>query len=216
MNVEINFLVNGVALKKFDENKVYMADQTTFEIEFFNKDERTVCPRIVMNGEKFKSMPVVYPGEKYILKDFMDIKRRFLFTVYKVEDKDEINEIIQKNGLIEIDLFYEKSFGQPTILFQMENNPTMIPKLKETGKIVKGETTNTKYKTVNIELDLINSDYVEFKILPISYMPKDLHCKKCDSDYKSVNYNYCPKCGEDFNSEPNKIKKQNWIERLFN
>lgn len=212
MKVDVNFFENGVALKKFEGNKIYMADQTTFEIEFFNKDTKTVCPSIVMNGEKFRRSPVVYPGQRYRLKDFIDIDRKFLFTVYKVEDTDEVDEIIKKNGLVEITMYYEKQIPiESKILYssipETEDlpfdsdyscDPMYIPDSKETGKIMKGEKSNMRYNTVNIELDYINTDYIEFKILPISYMPKDKHCLYCNTKYKEVAFNYCPKCGTKF------------------
>jgi hypothetical protein len=222
MKVEINFLVNGIALKKFDGNKIYMEDKAIFEIEFFNKDSRTVCPSIIMNGDKFKRMPVVHPGQKYRLDDFIDINRKFLFSTYKVEDTPEVNEIIKKNGLIEITYYYEKTISKETDFSIMFNDsPRLIetyndysphllendsledfdlsPKLVETGRIMKGEKSNTKYTNVSIDIDWDNTEYAEFKILPISYMPKDICCPKCNKEYKEVSFNYCPNCGEIIN-----------------
>lgn len=217
MNVEVNFLVNGTVLKKFNGNEVYMEDKAIFEIEFFNKDSRTVCPLIIMNGDKFKRMPVVHPGQKYRLDDFMDINRKFLFSTYMVEDTQEVHEIIKKNGLIEITYYYEKTISKETdfsILFDLsphliesDNSPYLMenefpedfdlsPKLVETGRIMKGEKSNTKYTSVSIDIDWDNTDYAEFKILPILYMPKDICCRKCNKEYKEVSFNYCPNCGE--------------------
>jgi hypothetical protein len=185
MNVEVNFIVNSIAQKIYNDNIIYMDDNTTFEIEFFNRDRRTVCPKIEMNGEIFKSMPLVYPGQKFILKDFIDIDRKFLFKVYKAENSKIIDGIIKNNGLVKIEFFYDVEIVQSDDLY-----PSYDP--------ISIRNFDTKYKKVNINLDYHNSDRIEFKILPVSFKPRDIFCKRCYKHYKEVNFNYCPNCGQIF------------------
>lgn len=116
MNTIASILVNGVKQRFYFGNTVFLENDTEFEIEIFNKSQRTVCPSLTINGETLPHAPVIYNGQKYILKDYITDNRRFLFKVYQVDASDkDVKEAIKENGIISIEYYYEKSLERGNI-----------------------------------------------------------------------------------------------------
>jgi len=132
MKTIASILVKGVKQRCYYNDNVFLEGGTEFEIEFFNKSQRTVCPSLTINGEKLSSSPVVYNGQKFILKDFINNDRKLLFKVYEVDSNDEdVKNAIKDNGIISIIYYYEKliqekiikpSMKEPSLLNEDEIN----------------------------------------------------------------------------------------------
>jgi hypothetical protein len=116
MKTIASILVKGVKQRFYFNDTVFLEGDTEFEIEFFNKSQRTVCPSLTINGESLSSSPVIYNGQKFILKDFISDTRKFLFKVYEVDSNDaDVKEAIKDNGIISIRYYYEKVIEQKII-----------------------------------------------------------------------------------------------------
>ena len=116
MKTIASILVNGIKQRFYFGNTVFLENDTEFEIEIFNKSQRTVCPSLTINGETLSRGPVIYNGQKFILKDFITDNRRFLFKVYQVDASDkDVKEAIKENGIISIEYYYEKSLERGNI-----------------------------------------------------------------------------------------------------
>jgi hypothetical protein len=216
MKTNASILVKGVKQRFYFNDTVFLPNDTIFEIEFFNKSQRTVCPSVTINGEKLISSPVIYNGQKYVLYDFIDDKRRFLFKVYEVASNDEdVKMAIKDNGVISIKYFYE-SLIKKTIIeaspiveplneyseiqFSIDLSQELSDEISqpiETGKIIKGTPSGVKYKTVEIELDYNDSETQIIKLLPLSKKPKFINCPKCSNSSK-IDANYCEVCGHQY------------------
>jgi len=204
MIVDASILVNGLKQRFYPDNIVYLKDNTQFLIEIFNKSTRTVIASITINGEQLKASPVIMNGQKYVLRDFIKVSRKFLFHVYEVDSNNiDVKNAIRNNGLIVIRYFYEKQIEQDEqnivqraiVADETIEDPSTFP--SETGKILKGEISNQRYKTVS--LDWERESFLEqiIQLLPISKKPKTLKCPKCGLISKSE-VNYCAKCGHSF------------------
>lgn len=214
METYASILINGVRQKMYMTNSIFLADNTEFEIEFYNKSIKTVCPSITINGEALSSSPVIYNGQKYVLKDFISINKKFLFTTYKVDNSEDSLNAIKENGIIDIKYFYEKQLSDYNdIRFSAKQKihedslladdlpctDDIIGKQEiETGKITKGSTSNIQYKTINIDLDLSFFEHQIIKLLPLSAKPINQVCPEC-SHNSSINDNFCSNCSHQYN-----------------
>jgi hypothetical protein len=206
MNTTASILVNSEKQRMYFGDTVFLNNNTEFEIEFFNKNSRTVCPSITINGEKLKRSPVVYNGQKYVLKDYIDVNRKFLFKIYEVESNNiKVSEAIKNNGIIEIKYFYEKKsnemFACNLDTFGNDDYSARERKLEngyiETGKIMKGSISSTKYNSIEIDLDSSFFETQLIKLLPVSRKPLFQDCSNCNESEK-IDANYCSNCGHKF------------------
>ena len=95
--------------KSIKKGKVYLEDKEEFLIELFNPLKDCVLADIKLNGNSIsKSGLVLNPGQRYYLDCFIDDKKKFVFNTYEVEDTDEVQQAISKNGLLEV-FFYKES-----------------------------------------------------------------------------------------------------------
>lgn len=95
--------------KIYTGNKVYLNDNSEFEIELFNPSKKSILAKIKINGTKLsESGLVLRPGERVYLDCFMDSKRKFVFKTYEVENTKESKKAIEDNGIVEISFFNEK------------------------------------------------------------------------------------------------------------
>jgi hypothetical protein len=214
METSASIIINGVKQKIYMNNSVFLADNTEFEIEFYNKSSKTVCPAITINGEALTRYPVIYNGQKYILKDFISINKKFLFNTYMVDNSEDSLNAIKENGIIDIKYYYEKliiNYAKEDIATTWDDIPTendgilydisdYTPVVKheiETGKIVKGSLSGVKYNNVDIELDLNFFEHQIIKLLPLSVKPLIQKCPKC-SHNSSIEDNYCSNCSHPY------------------
>ena len=211
MKTNASILVNGVKQKFYFYNTVFLESNTEFEIEFFNKSQRTVCPSLTINGEKLSRSPVIYNGQRFILKDFISDNRRLLFKVYEVDSNDEdVKEAIKENGIISITYYYEKTIvekikhdlnADENVDYDPADADYDLPSQEETGKIMKGSPSGVSYNSIRINLDYSSSETQVIKILPLSKKPSSIICPQCQ--YRSrIDANYCEECGHNYLSKP--------------
>jgi hypothetical protein len=200
METTASILVNGRKQKMYFGDTVFLNDNTEFDIEFFNTSQKTVCPSVTINGESLTSSPVIYNGQKYVLKDFINDNRRFLFKTYTIDKLDpKALNAIKDNGIVAIKYYYEKIYIPSKTFYdtseeRIHSDFSMDESIEETGKIMRGSRTDTKYKTVNIQLDYSNFEEQIIKILPISKKPENHICSQCKT-LNSIENNFCPNCG---------------------
>jgi hypothetical protein len=100
--------VNGNKVKVYDNNKVYLKGGTQFELSFENLTPYNYKAEISFNDKKQGSGLVLSPGMRFKLDRFMDVDRKLLTDVYKVDDVPEVQEAISKNGWVSVSFFKEK------------------------------------------------------------------------------------------------------------
>jgi hypothetical protein len=94
--------------KSIKKGKVYLEDNSEFEIELFNPLKDCVLADIKLNGNSIsKNGLVIKPGQRVYLDCFIDYKKKFVFKTYEVESNLESLEAIEKNGLLEV-FFYKE------------------------------------------------------------------------------------------------------------
>lgn len=95
--------------KSIKKGKVYLQDGQEFEIELHNPLQECVLCDIKLNGQSIsKNGLVLRPGERFYLDCFIDDKKKFIFRTYEVENTEESEKAIEKNGLLEV-FFYKES-----------------------------------------------------------------------------------------------------------
>jgi hypothetical protein len=94
--------------KSIKKGKVYLSDNSEFEIELFNPLKDCVLADIKLNGNSIsKNGLVIKPGQRVYLDCFIDDKKKFVFKTYEVESNLESITAIEKNGLLEV-FFYKE------------------------------------------------------------------------------------------------------------
>jgi len=92
------------------ENRVYLKDDSSFEIELFNPLKESVLADIKVNGKSVSSAGLVLrPGERFYLDCFIDDKKKFVFKTYFVENTDVSKEAIELNGSVEVFFYKEET-----------------------------------------------------------------------------------------------------------
>lgn len=100
---------NDKGRKSIKKGKVYLQDKEEFQIELYNPLQQAVLADIKLNGNSIsKSGLVLNPGQRFYLDCFIDDRKKFIFNTYEVEDNDETQNAIAKNGLLEV-FFYKES-----------------------------------------------------------------------------------------------------------
>lgn len=94
--------------KSIKKGKVYLEDNSEFEIELFNPLKDCVLADIKLNGNSIsKNGLVIKPSQRVYLDCFVDAKTKFVFKTYEVESNLESLNAIEKNGLLEV-FFYKE------------------------------------------------------------------------------------------------------------
>jgi hypothetical protein len=100
---------NDRGRKSIKKGKVYLQDKEEFQIELYNPLQNCVLADIKLNGNSIsKSGLVLNPGQRFYLDCFIDDKKKFIFNTYEVDESDETQQAIAKNGLLEV-FFYKES-----------------------------------------------------------------------------------------------------------
>jgi hypothetical protein len=100
---------NDRGRKSIKKGKVYLQDKEEFQIELYNPLQNCVLADIKLNGNSIsKSGLVLNPGQRFYLDCFIDDKKKFVFNTYEVDETDETQQAIAKNGLLEV-FFYKES-----------------------------------------------------------------------------------------------------------
>jgi len=101
---------NVVKTYEVDEEKsVYLKDGTEFEIELFNPTKSVVLAKIKLNGKFINGGGLVLnPGQRVFLERFLEEDKKFKFSTYLVDNKNEIVEqAIKDNGVVEVYFYNE-------------------------------------------------------------------------------------------------------------
>lgn len=107
---EAHITVKKSRLKKYDNFKYYMADNTEFEIELFNSTTEKLGVKIKINGKYISNAHlVINPGQRIFLERHIDTNNKFLFKTYEVESNSQ--EWIKNNGNVEVE-FYREYYQQ--------------------------------------------------------------------------------------------------------
>jgi hypothetical protein len=95
---------NKQRLKQFID-KIYLKDNSNFEIELFNPLTEKIKSEITLNKVTIGSI-VLRPGERIYLDRFFDSPNKFIFKTYEVENNNNIiDNAIRFNGDIEINFY---------------------------------------------------------------------------------------------------------------
>ena len=83
---------------------------------------------------------------------------------------------------------------------KLNSNKRSLTKSIETGRVEKGEKSNTKFKDVNMDFSSYATHSVTWKILPNSQKPIEVgelrnYCTGCGVRIKKSNWKFCPTCG---------------------
>lgn len=103
-----NIAVNRNRLKLYGE-KVYLKNDTHFEIELFNPKTTKVLAKIFLDGVEISSAGIVIkPGQRVFLERWIDEPKKFLFETYEAEDSKEAKKAVSENGKVKVE-FYDQS-----------------------------------------------------------------------------------------------------------
>lgn len=112
---------NKSRLKIYESSKVFLNDREEFEIELFNPLKSRVLAQINLNGTKTLSI-VINPGQRIFLERFLEEKKKFMFSTYRVEDTKESKSAIEDNGKISIVFYQENLFDLSSNYLYTDNN----------------------------------------------------------------------------------------------
>lgn len=101
--------VNKNRLKNYG-NKIYLKNNTNFEIELFNPLTKKVLVKIEINGITISSSGLILnPGQRGYLERWIDNNKKFLFQTYDVENTEEAKTAISENGKVKISFYEEQT-----------------------------------------------------------------------------------------------------------
>lgn len=99
---------NDKGRKSIKNGKVFLENNSYFEIELFNPLTVSVLADIKLNGQSIsKTGLIVKPGQRVYLDCFIDDKKKFIFKTYEIDYSQESLDAIQNNGLLEV-FFYKE------------------------------------------------------------------------------------------------------------
>lgn len=104
-------------IKQYDKQSntpiYYLKKDSEFELELFNPRPRNVLAVIELNNENISQGGLVLkPGERVFLERYLDIPKKFKFTIYQVNNTDQVREAIENNGSINIKFYDERIYYQ--------------------------------------------------------------------------------------------------------
>jgi len=106
-----NIAVNKSRVKVYDKEtdpKIFLANQTEFQIELFNPTTDSILAKITLNGNIISQGGLVLnPGQRVFLDRYLDVAKKFLFETYEVSNTEEVKAAIQKNGDFKVEFYKE-------------------------------------------------------------------------------------------------------------
>lgn len=196
--------------------QVFLKDGSEFDIELFNPLQSTVLAKISINGIPIPGQGLVLrPGERVFLERYLHEDRKFKFSTYLVEDTQEVNKAIDKNGLIEVSFCAENGYCSYSSYYNdfgwtyrgssywystdvstsssgvnttQSTSPILIKdNTKETGLVEKGGHSNQQLS------EAYHSFYsTPFYIETIKILPDS---QKAYTSEDIKHKRYCPECG---------------------
>lgn len=96
-------------LKQYTTDTVYLRNGDEFELELFNPTQDKVMAKVELNGNSLGAGIVLRPGERVFVERYLDEARKFAFSTYEVNGKnEEVKKAIANNGDVRV-LFYKET-----------------------------------------------------------------------------------------------------------
>lgn len=105
--------------------EVYLDNDTEFEIELYNPTEFVVCAKIWINGIQMEGGAlVIKPAQRVFLDRYLNEPKKLKFSTYNVSgSKEEIENAIKKNGLVEVKFYNEIKPVNNTLILGNQSTP---------------------------------------------------------------------------------------------
>lgn len=118
-NPQVHIAVKNNRMKTYDhegEKRIYLDDETEFQLEFYNDSSYYAKAVIEINGVVQNSALVLRPYQRFYLDRFMNEQKRLKFNTFMTgnDDIEKLKEIIEKNGRIKVE-FYKQYVPQPIV-----------------------------------------------------------------------------------------------------
>ena len=204
--------VNKNRLKIYEDNKYYLSNNTNFEIELVNNDDKKYLVEIYLNEHSIGSIVIGANSHNY-LERYIDNNRKFQFNTFEIDNVEETEEARERNGSIQI-YFYPQITSYPKVSFcysSFTNGPfTNSPFINtpvdtcyssntiETGRINEGENSNQTFTYSSNSFKDKSVYSLDYQILPISLKPYEgikTYCSECGTKIRHKNWKYCINCG---------------------
>ena len=214
--------VNKNRLKIYEDNKYYLSNNTNFEIELVNNDDKKYLVEIYLNEHSIGSIVIGANSHNY-LERYIDDNRKFQFNTFEIDNVEETKEAQERNGSIQI-YFYPQITSYPKVSFcyssftnnspfvnnpvftnsPFVNNPvdtcysTSSTNTIETGRINEGENSNQTFTYSSNSFKDKSVYSLDYQILPISLKPYEgikTYCSECGTKIRHKNWKYCINCG---------------------
>lgn len=127
------------------EYVVFLENGSEFQLELFNKTDKTQKAEIFINGKMQSDALVLRPGQHFYLDRFMDEDKKLKFDTYEVDNTEEVKEIIRNNGLIEVKFYPEITYEPPPpkITWYYHNPPYYISSRTVGGGMITCDSATT-------------------------------------------------------------------------
>ena len=208
--------VNKNRLKIYEDNKYYLSNNTNFEIELVNNDDKQYLVEIYLNEHSIGSIVIGANSHNY-LERYIDDNRKFQFNTFEIDNVEETEEARERNGSIQI-YFYPQITSYPKASFcysSFTNSPftnnlfintpvdtcyssTYSSNTIETGRINEGENSNQTFTYSSNSFKDKSVYSLDYQILPISLKPYEgikTYCSECGTKIRHQNWKYCTNCG---------------------
>ena len=212
--------VNKNRLKIYEDNKYYLSNNTNFEIELVNNDDKKYLVEIYLNEHSIGSIVIGANSHNY-LERYIDDNRKFQFNTFEIDNVGETEEARERNGSIQI-YFYPQITSYPKVSFcyssftngpftnnlfinsPLTNTPvdtcysTSSTNTIETGRINEGENSNQTFTYSSNSFKDKSVYSLDYQILPISLKPYEgikTYCSECGTKIRHQNWKYCTNCG---------------------
>ena len=211
--------VNKNRLKIYEGNKYYLSNNTNFEIELVNNDDKKYLVEIYLNEKSIGSIVIGANSHNY-LERYIDNNRKFQFNTFEIDNVEETKEAQERNGSIQI-YFYPQITSYPKVSFcyssftnsPFTNSPFVISPFTnspvdtchtyssstiETGRINEGENSNQTFTYSSNTFEDKSIYSLDYQILPISLKPYEgikTYCSECGTKIRHQNWKYCTNCG---------------------
>jgi hypothetical protein len=89
-------------------NLVYLDGEQEFQIELYNPTTSGYLAKIYLNDKLISNSGlVIKPGQRYYLDRYLDNDRKFLASMYSIEDTDEAKNATKDNGKVRVEFYPE-------------------------------------------------------------------------------------------------------------
>lgn len=141
--------------KLYDDNTVYLENNTNFELEIFNENTDTVYASININGKTEPNYLVIKPGQRIFVERYIESNNKLKFSTYNVEDNNtKVDDAIKNNGTISILYYSEATIDNSNNIFY---NTASGNNTSGNFNINTGNTTSTTFTNCSHHIDSVAS-----------------------------------------------------------